>query len=127
MAGLCVGGNEPRGSLKASNVRNFFQSIHACLFLTILIHCAPISLQKASDQLLLGRLLLLSHDRGTGPPAAVHPTHVSAPFPFESLPASLHPAYRFLFGFNCPKTGVNLTSDTKKAPLMRQLGQKIMR
>ncbi|KAJ4442935.1 hypothetical protein ANN_04532 [Periplaneta americana] len=29
--------------------------------------------------------------------------------------------------FNCPKIGLNLTSDTKKAPLMRQLGQEIMR
>ncbi|KAJ4450393.1 hypothetical protein ANN_01817 [Periplaneta americana] len=28
---------------------------------------------------------------------------------------------------NCPKTGLNLTSDTKKALLMRQLGQEIMR
>ncbi|KAJ4433150.1 hypothetical protein ANN_15407 [Periplaneta americana] len=27
---------------------------------------------------------------------------------------------------NCPKTGLNLTSDTKKTPLMRQLGQEIM-
>ncbi|KAJ4445375.1 hypothetical protein ANN_07180 [Periplaneta americana] len=27
---------------------------------------------------------------------------------------------------NCPKTGLNLTSDTKKAPVMRQLGQEIM-
>ncbi|KAJ4447600.1 hypothetical protein ANN_09607 [Periplaneta americana] len=27
---------------------------------------------------------------------------------------------------NCPKIGLNLTSDTKKAPLMRQLGQEIM-
>ncbi|KAJ4428508.1 hypothetical protein ANN_24550 [Periplaneta americana] len=27
---------------------------------------------------------------------------------------------------NCPKTGLNLTSDTKKAPLMRQLVQEIM-
>ncbi|KAJ4433526.1 hypothetical protein ANN_15835 [Periplaneta americana] len=28
--------------------------------------------------------------------------------------------------FNCPKIGLNLTSDTKKTPLMRQLGQEIM-
>ncbi|KAJ4429783.1 hypothetical protein ANN_21987 [Periplaneta americana] len=27
---------------------------------------------------------------------------------------------------NCPKTGLNLTSDIKKAPLMRQLDQEIM-
>ncbi|KAJ4441836.1 hypothetical protein ANN_11695 [Periplaneta americana] len=27
---------------------------------------------------------------------------------------------------NYPKTGLNLTSDTKKAPLMRQLGQEII-
>ncbi|KAJ4429102.1 hypothetical protein ANN_26103 [Periplaneta americana] len=28
--------------------------------------------------------------------------------------------------FNCPKTALNLTSDTNKAPPMRQLGQEIM-
>ncbi|KAJ4445882.1 hypothetical protein ANN_12567 [Periplaneta americana] len=28
--------------------------------------------------------------------------------------------------FNCPKTSLNLKSDTKKAPLMWQLGQEIM-
>ncbi|KAJ4432921.1 hypothetical protein ANN_15178, partial [Periplaneta americana] len=28
---------------------------------------------------------------------------------------------------NCPKTGLDLTSDTKKAPLVNQLGQEIMR
>ncbi|KAJ4437366.1 hypothetical protein ANN_17508 [Periplaneta americana] len=28
--------------------------------------------------------------------------------------------------FNFPKTSLNLTNDTKKAPLMRQLGQEIM-
>ncbi|KAJ4440808.1 hypothetical protein ANN_10654 [Periplaneta americana] len=27
---------------------------------------------------------------------------------------------------NCPKTDLNLTCNTKKAPLMRQLGQEIM-
>ncbi|KAJ4427031.1 hypothetical protein ANN_26830 [Periplaneta americana] len=31
-----------------------------------------------------------------------------------------------LHRINCPKTGLNLTSDTKKAPLMKQVEQEIM-
>ncbi|KAJ4431279.1 hypothetical protein ANN_19876 [Periplaneta americana] len=60
MAGLCEGGNEPSGSLKA-----ICNLVHACLSLAVLVHCAPDSLRKASDHLLLGRLLLLFPTRGS--------------------------------------------------------------
>ncbi|KAJ4441609.1 hypothetical protein ANN_11465 [Periplaneta americana] len=77
MAGLCEGGNEPRGSLKARY---------------------GYGMSPSSDFLEIS-------------------TNI-----WDRCPQSIVVNLRSYI--NCPKTGLNFTSDTKKAPLMRQLGQK---
>ncbi|KAJ4441872.1 hypothetical protein ANN_11732 [Periplaneta americana] len=46
----------------------------------------------------------------------------------ESIPASSYECTMVhrVFAVNCPETGLDPTSDTNKASLMRQLGQEIM-
>ncbi|KAJ4450721.1 hypothetical protein ANN_02151 [Periplaneta americana] len=81
MAGLCEGGNEPSGSLKA-----------------------------------------ISHE-GPRPAGRLLASRPDAEAEVDDHPTSTECITILV---NCPKTGLNLTSDTKEAPLMRQLDQEIM-
>ncbi|KAJ4450348.1 hypothetical protein ANN_01768 [Periplaneta americana] len=90
MVGLCEGGNEPPGSLKASKVR---------------FPCT--GLQSAEIEVLLQLNV-----------STYNPLHNETSLNFRRNKICLK--------VNCPKTSLNFTSDTKKAPLLRQLDQEIL-
>ncbi|KAJ4444502.1 hypothetical protein ANN_06295 [Periplaneta americana] len=112
MAGLCEGGNEPSVSLKAISI--------------------PVGIAVARQRLQDHSLPTTGTKPDTKPPQG--PTcrqqKTLAPAPPEPQCSAAElvqaPAPPLSAMVNCPKTGLNLISNTNKASLMKQLVQEIM-
>ncbi|KAJ4429530.1 hypothetical protein ANN_21699 [Periplaneta americana] len=112
MAGLCKGGNEPPGSLKA-----------------IKLFAGEMSPRSSTESYLAFAHIGLRENPGKKPQPGNFPSPgiESGPPGFAARRANHYSTgVDYCCLVNCSKTGLNLTSDTKKAPLLRQLGQEII-
>ncbi|KAJ4435947.1 hypothetical protein ANN_18570 [Periplaneta americana] len=112
MAGLCESGNEPPVNYSTTGLN-----------LTNDINKAPLMKQLSQEIMGLPLFALTLRAWFIDVVSADKRTPLCSSELIQSAPQAVDQHYTRCCLVNCPKTGLNLISDTEKAPLMRQLGQ----